>query len=103
MHQEQETTTDLNVALAEMLTALSDQGEGEADHRDPAQAELAERVDDRLKTLGDAVLGEWPAVDELRRLPADQHASLVRQLGVYVERLSALRVELLSGRGPRLR
>ena len=103
MNQEQQTTTDLNDALAEMLTALSDQGEGGDEHRDPAQVELAERVDDRLKSLGDAVLGDWPTVDELRHLPADQHASLVRQLGVYVERLSSLRVELLSGRVPRLR
>jgi hypothetical protein len=85
--------------FAEMLARLAEQ---EQSTTPAAKGEVSERVESLLGALGESILGDWPAVEELRKLPPDEFAALCRQLSLFIERLAALRSELLLGRGPRL-
>jgi hypothetical protein len=97
MNDRQKTPAD--EAMAE-LVALAQQ-DGLPDEVSGG-ANPPERVDCLMRLLSDGLLGEWPTSGDLRRLAPADNAAMVRQIGVFVERLSALRLELLDGRRPRL-
>jgi hypothetical protein len=96
MNDRQKTPAD--EAMAELVALAQQDGLPEVS----GGAKTPERVDRLLRLLGDGLLDEWPNSADLRRLAPADHAAMVRQIGVFVERLSALRLELLDGRRPRL-
>lgn len=85
--------------FSEILARLAEQGDSVPA---PARTEVSERVELVIGALRQAVLDDWPTVEELRELPPDEYSRLVRELSLAIDRLTALRVQLLSGRGPRL-
>ncbi len=90
-------------ALAELLATMTPQNEGAPSAAEPDLSGVSATVEARLQALTQAVSQGWPTIEELRRLPASDFSTLVRELGVVIDRLTGLRVELLSGRGPLLR
>jgi hypothetical protein len=85
--------------FAEVLARLAEQDQSD---QPAARTEIGERVDLLLAALREAVLGSWPTIEELRQLPPDEFAALARQLSLFIDRLTELRVGLLSGRGPKI-
>lgn len=85
-------------SFAELLARLAQQDSPDAEGE---RSEISVRVDSLLRALTDAVGAEWPSAEELRELPPAEFASLSRQLSLVIDRLTALRVDLLGGRGRR--
>lgn len=85
--------------FAGVLARLADRHEASGP---AARSAISDQVESLIVTLRAAIDRDWPTVDELRRLPPEDFTNFARQLSLLIDRLTALRVELLSDRRPRL-